>query len=182
MEALQRFAASFPEPAKDIRLNLVAVLQQSSLSPPQKFGTALAVAHAARCPTLAAAIVAAAGDQLPAATAADAQAAAASMAMNNVYYRFRHMVGKREYEQIPPRLRMQRLVAPAGDKLDFELFALAVSAVNGCATCVQAHERVVTEGGLSPQQVNDAIRIAATVHAATVVAALAAVTPSAASA
>ena len=54
------------------------------------------------------------------------------------------------------------------DDDDFELFALAVSAVNGCATCVQAHERVVTEGGLTPAQVNDAVRIAATVHATAV--------------
>jgi lipoyl-dependent peroxiredoxin subunit D len=166
MEALQQLAAVFPEPAKDIRMNLTSVLQQSSLSSAQKFGVALAVAHAARSSALVAAIASAAGDLLTAAVAADAQAAAALMAMNNVYYRFRHMVGKPGYEQVPPRLRMQRLAAPAGDKIDFELFALAVSAVNGCATCVQAHERVVTEGGLSIAQVNDAVRIAAVVNAA----------------
>jgi len=177
MEALQRFAAAFPEPAKDIRMNLAAVLQQTVLSPAQRFGTALAVAYAVRHPALASAIRAAAGEQLSAAVIADAQAAAALMAMNNVYYRFRHMVGKPEYEQLPPRLRMQRLAAPAGDKLDFELFALAVSAVHGCATCVQAHERVVTDGGLTPQHVNDAIRIAATVHAAAVAEGLGAAVP-----
>ncbi len=169
MEALQQLAATLPDAAKDIRLNLTSVLQQSSLSLAQRFGTALAVAFAARSPALAAAVTAAAGDQLPAATAADAQAAAALMAMNNVYYRFRHMVGKPEYEQLPPRLRMQRLAAPAGDKVEFELFALAVSAVNGCETCVQAHERVVTAGGLTPAHVNDAVRIAAVFHAAAVV-------------
>jgi len=168
MEALQRLAAGMPDSAKDIRLNLTPVLQQSTLSPAQRFGTALAVAYAAGDLALANAIVADAGEQMPAATAADAQAAAALMAMNNVYYRFRHMVEKPEYGQLPPRLRMQRLAQPAADKVDFELFALAVSAVNGCATCVQAHERVVIAGGLSTAQVNDAVRIAATVHAATV--------------
>ena len=168
MEALQTLAAGLPDTAKDIRLNLLSVLQQSALTPAQRFGTALAVAYAARSQPLAAAVLTAAGSELPAATAADAQAAAALMAMNNVYYRFRHMLGKPEYEQIPPRLRMQRLASPAGDKLDFELFALAVSAVNGCATCVQAHERVVTEGGMTPAQVNDAVRIAAVYHAAAV--------------
>lgn len=166
MEALQQLAAAFPEPTKDIRLNLASVLQQSTLSPVQRFGVALAVAHACRSPALAAAIQASAGDALPPAVAGDALAAAALMAMNNVYYRFRHMVAKSEYEQLPPRLRMQRLASPAGNKVDFELFALAVSAVNGCATCVQAHERVVTEGGLTPAHVHDAVRIAAVVHAA----------------
>lgn len=165
MEALQKLAAGLPEVTKDIRLNLISVLQQSSLSPAQKFGVALATAHASRSPALAAAIAAAAGDVLTPALAGDAQAAAALMAMNNIYYRFRHMVGKPDYEQLPPRLRMQRLAAPAGDKVDFELFALAVSAVTGCATCVQAHERVVTEGGLTTAHVHDAVRIAAVVHA-----------------
>jgi len=168
MDALQNLVAVLPDTAKDIRLNLGTVLQQGSLSPAQRFGVALAVAWAARSPALATAITAAAGEQLPAASAADAQAAAALMAMNNVYYRFRHMVGKPEYEQLPPRLRMQRLAAPAGPKVDFELFALAVSAVNGCGTCVQAHEKVVIDGGLTTAHVNDAIRIAATVHAAAV--------------
>jgi alkyl hydroperoxide reductase subunit D len=166
MEALQRLTAGLPDAARDIRLNLTAVLQQSSLSPAQRFGVALAVAHASRTPALVAALLAAAGDQLPAGAAADAQAAAALMAMNNVYYRFRHLIGRPEYEPLPARLRMQRLANPAGSKLDFELFALAVSAVNGCAACVQAHERVVIEGGLAVAQVHDAVRIAAVVHAA----------------
>jgi alkyl hydroperoxide reductase subunit D len=168
MEALQKLAATLPDTAKDIRLNLTAVLQPGTLSAAQRFGTALAVAYAARSQPLAAAVVAAAGAELSAASAADAQAAAALMAMNNVYYRFRHMIGKPEYEQLAPKLRMQRLAAPAADKLDFELFALAVSAVNGCATCVQAHERVVLAGGLTTAHVNDAVRIAAVFHAAAV--------------
>jgi alkyl hydroperoxide reductase subunit D len=132
------------------------VLQQSSLTPAQKFGVALAVAHAARSPALAAAIAAAAGAELPAAVAADAQAAAALMAMNNVYYRFRHMVGKAGVRTAAAAAAHAAPRRPGGDKVDFELFALAVSAVNGCGTCVQAHERVVTEGGLTTAQVNDA--------------------------
>lgn len=90
------------------------------------------------------------------------------MAMNNVYYRFRHMVGKEAYSQRPPRLRMQRLAQPAGAKVDFELFALAVSAVNACESCVQAHERAVLQGGLTEDHVHDAVRIAAVLHAVAV--------------
>ena len=94
----------------------------------------------------------------------DAKAAAALMAMNNVYYRFRHMVGRDEYDQKPARLRMQRLAQVATSKADFELFCLAVSAINGCETCIRSHERVVLEGGLSEDHVNDAVRIASTFH------------------
>jgi len=95
----------------------------------------------------------------------DARAAAAIMAMNNVYYRFRHIVGKPSYAEKPARLRMNRLVQPAGSKVDFELYALAI---NGCEACVQAHERTVLEGGLTEDHVHDAVRIAATVNAAAV--------------
>jgi alkyl hydroperoxide reductase subunit D len=61
---------------------------------------------------------------------------------------------------------MNRLVKPATSKVDFELFSLAVSAINACEVCIQSHEKVVIEGGLSEDQVHDAIRIAATVHSA----------------
>ncbi len=166
MDALQQLAATMPDAAKDIRLNLASVLQSQALTPAQAFGAALAVAYASGSTPLVDAIVAAAGANLPAAHAADAQAAAALMAMNNVYYRFRHLVGKPDYEQLPARLRMQRLAAPAASKVDFELFALAVSAVNGCGTCVQAHERVVLAGGLTTTHVHDVVRIAAVFHAA----------------
>ena len=88
--------------------------------------------------------------------------------MNNVYYRFRHIVGKPVYGEKPAGLRMNRLMQPATNRTDFELMALAVSAINGCETCVRAHEKTVTEGGLTPDHVNDAVRIAATVYAAAV--------------
>jgi alkyl hydroperoxide reductase subunit D len=90
------------------------------------------------------------------------------MAMNNVYYRFRHLSGKAAYSEKPARLRMTRLAKPVTSKADFELMCLAVSAVNGCETCLQAHERVVLEGGLTDEHVHDAVRIAATMHAASV--------------
>jgi alkyl hydroperoxide reductase subunit D len=98
----------------------------------------------------------------------DAMAAAALMAMNNVYYRFRHMIGKSSYSQMPARLRMQRIAKPLTNKPDFELFCLAVSAINGCEMCMRSHEEVVLQGGLSEDQVHDAIRVAATINAASV--------------
>jgi lipoyl-dependent peroxiredoxin subunit D len=96
----------------------------------------------------------------------DAKAAAILMGMNNVYYRFRHIIGKEDYEQKPARLRMMRLKQVATNQVDFELFCLAVSAINNCQACVQSHEHVVLEGGLTTDQVHDAVRIAAVVNAA----------------
>jgi alkyl hydroperoxide reductase subunit D len=98
----------------------------------------------------------------------DAVAAAVLMGMNNVFYRFKHRVGKAAYHDKPARLRMNRLAKPLTNKLDFELFSLAVSAINDCESCVRAHEQAVIDGGLSDDAVLDATRIAATVNAAAI--------------
>jgi alkyl hydroperoxide reductase subunit D len=83
-----------------------------------------------------------------------------------VFYRFKHVIGKEDYEKKPARLRMQRLAQVTSNKADFELFCLAVSAINNCQSCMAAHEAEVLKKGLTEDHVLDAVRIAATVHAA----------------
>jgi alkyl hydroperoxide reductase subunit D len=168
MSALETLRGALPDSARDIKLNLQAVLAGGSLTPAQRFGVAVAAATAARSPRLREALVAEASGQVEAGVIEDAHAAAALMAMNNVYYRFRHMIAKPAYAAKPAQLRMNRMAQPAASRLDFELMSLAVSAINGCEACVRAHEAAVLEGGLSDDQVHDAVRLAATVHAAAV--------------
>lgn len=168
MAALDTVRGRLPEAAKDIKLNLQSVLQDGALSPAQRYGVAIASAIAARSAELRDALLADAPPEAGPAVIEDAKAAAAVMAMNNVYYRFRHLVGKPSYAERPARLRMNRLVRPASNKIDFELFALAVSAINGCESCVRSHEQAVIAGGMTEDQVNDAVRIAATVNGAAV--------------
>lgn len=169
MDNVEKLRATLPEAAKDIKLNLQSVLTGASpLSAAQRWGVAVASAIAARNPLLADAVLADARTQVDAAVIEDAKAAAVLMAMNNVYYRFRHVVGKASYSSKPARLRMNRLAQPATSKADFELFSLAVSAINGCEACVRAHEQVVLEGGLTEDHVHDAVRLAASVNAAAV--------------
>jgi alkyl hydroperoxide reductase subunit D len=86
------------------------------------------------------------------------------MAMNNVYYRFTHLVGG-DYASMPARLRMNVIAKPGVEKADFELWSLAVSAVNGCGMCMESHEKMVRGAGLTQEQVQAAVRIAAVVHA-----------------
>jgi lipoyl-dependent peroxiredoxin subunit D len=182
MSELELLRPKIPESAKDIRLNLANVLEGSTLSDAQRWGVAVASAAAARNPQLYRAVLEDARTAIEKATLGegvvdDALAAAALMAMNNVYYRFRHMVDKAAYTDRPARLRMTRLARPATNKIDFELFCLAVSAINGCETCVRAHEKVALDGGLTEDQVHDAIRVAAVINAAAVALELDALAP-----
>jgi alkyl hydroperoxide reductase subunit D len=166
--ALDVLRDGLPDGARDIKLNLSAVLGDSSLSASQRWGVAVASAAAARYRPLLEAVVADARREVGGAAVDDALAAATLMAMNNVFYRFRHVVGKEIYSTKRAGLRMNRLGRPAGTKVDMELFSLAVSAINNCEACVRAHEKAVVDGGLTEDQVNDAIRIAATIAAAAV--------------
>ena len=168
MERLDALRGTLPELARDIKLNLQSVLAGGSLNPEQRWGVAVACAIAARNPELASAVIADARREVPEAVIEDALAAAALMGMNNVYYRFRHLVGKLAYEQKPARLRMTRIAKPATNIADFVWFCLAVSAINACEACIRAHEKVTLEGGLGEEQVHDAVRIAATLYSAAI--------------
>lgn len=175
--ALEELRARLPEAAKDLKLNLQSVLVPGTLNAAQTWGVAIACAVAARNPELRDALVAAArADQGPE-LVEDAYAAAALMGMNNVFYRFRHLVGKASYAEKPARLRMSRLAKPSTNKLDFELYCLAVSAIGACELCVQAHEKVVLDGGMTEEQVHDAVRIAAVVQGVAVALEASAVAP-----
>lgn len=168
MNHIESIREQLPEAAKDIRLNLQTVFQSTTLTPPQIWGTAVASAIAARNETLSKAVITDAQAQVEPNVIEDAKAAAVLMGMNNVYYRFRHMVGKEAYGAKPARLRMNWIAKPLASKADFELFSLAVSAINGCEMCIRSHEQVIVDHGFSDEQIHDAVRIAATIQAAAV--------------
>ena len=168
MTTLDNIRDAIPEYARDLRLNLGSVLSTSGapgLSEKQIWAVALASAIASRNPELTRDFEALAAVHLDAAYINGARAAAAIMGMNNVYYRFLHLVEDPEYAQLPARLRMNVIGNPGIDKLDFELLSLAVSAINGCGTCVASHERQLRKHEFTRETVQSAVRIAATVHA-----------------
>ncbi len=165
---LDAVKAALPEYAKDIKLNLGSTIGTSTLKPEQAWGTALACAVAARNPLLLREIADEASTHLGAEAVEAAKGAATIMAMNNVYYRAKHLIGDEQYASIPARLRMQIIARPGVDKADFELWCLAVSAITGCGVCLESHEKTLRGTGFSRDQVHEGLRIAAVVHAAAV--------------
>lgn len=167
---MQSIRDRIPEYAKDLRLNLDSLPKTESLSPVQLWGTALASALAARNDDLVRAVAEEARAHLAGVDQNDAaqnaaRTAAALMGMNNVYYRALHLLSNAEYGNLPARLRMQGIANPGVDRLDFELFCLAVSAVNGCGKCLDSHEQELRKRGATALQVQDALRIASILHA-----------------
>ena len=161
---LEQLLALCPDYAKDLKLNLTSVLNQAELTPQQTWGTFVACAIAARNPVILDTALTESARHLTPEALNSAKAAAAIMGMNNIFYRFRHLTSNEKYGTLPGRLRMQMIRMHGGDPVDFELYCLAVSAINGCAACVDAHERVVREKGLTEENVLAAVRIASVVH------------------
>ena len=156
---------ALPDYAKDLKLNLSSLLNDSVLSEQQRWGTLLATALASRNARLVAAVSADATQHLSPAAATAAKAAASIMAMNNIYYRFTHLASDPDYATMPARLRMNVIANPGVDKADFELWSLAVSAINGCGKCIDAHDQVLRKAGVSREAIQQAVRIAAVIHA-----------------
>jgi lipoyl-dependent peroxiredoxin subunit D len=155
-----------PDHARDLRLNLGVIAGSTALTPQQAWGTALASAITARNLEVVAAIESEVVMRLTPEAATAARGAAAIMGMNNIYYRFLHMVGDGSgYAQIPARLRMQIIGKPGVEHVDFELWCLAASAITGCENCVRAHESSVRDKGGSKEQIHEAVRIASVIHA-----------------
>jgi alkyl hydroperoxide reductase subunit D len=168
MRTLETLRESLPGYARDLQLNLGSVLTVAGapgLTERQIWAVALAAASASRNAAFTRDLQALAAQHLDASHINAAHSAAAVMAMNNVYYRFTHLVEDEEYAKLPARLRMNVIGNPGIAKADFELLALAVSAINGCGTCVASHERQLRSHGLTREAVQSAVRIAATVHA-----------------
>ncbi|HEV2865909.1 MAG TPA: carboxymuconolactone decarboxylase family protein [Allosphingosinicella sp.] len=163
--SLKEFAETLPDYAKDLRLNVGSLLNDQSLGEHRKFGLILACAHGSGHRPLVAAAEAEVEGKLSPEAANAARAAAAVMAMNNVYYRFVHLASNPVYGTLPAKLRMNVIGNPGVDKADFELFSLAVSAMNGCGMCIDSHERVLTQHGVKPEIVQAAARIGAVMKA-----------------
>lgn len=157
--------SQLPEYAKDVRLNVKSLLQaETGLTPVQQAGTALASAYATNHEPTIEAISDWAKDTLSDADIQAAKIAASLMAMNNVYYRYTHSVSDKKFQSMPAGLRMNMMNNAGVDKTDFELYSLAVSAINNCTLCMDSHTSILLKTGLTHEAIQHSIKIAAAVH------------------
>lgn len=164
--SIANLRSALPEWAKDLSLNLSTLTRSSTLSEQQQWGTFLAAAAATRNESVLAEVSQEAREHLSEQAFSAALGAATIMAMNNVAYRTRHFLGE-DYAKERMGLRMNIIAGSGGvEKVDFELWSLAVSAINGCQDCVASHAATLATEALSTEQVWEAVRIAATVQGA----------------
>lgn len=164
--SLDALIDSLPASARDLKLNYSTLVRNNpELTPQQLWGTVVVSAIATRSASLTAAALEAAAEKLSDQALEAAKASAAVMGMNNIFYRFQHLSSNPKYATMPARLRMNALRGHGIEEVDFELWSLAVSAVNGCGKCVDAHEKVVRDKGAIEELVMAVVRVASVIHA-----------------
>jgi lipoyl-dependent peroxiredoxin subunit D len=165
---LDQLSEQLPDYAKDIRLNinnLFANIDASGLTSTQFYGSALAIAYSLKNNALIAALeFESQNADLPNLNFA-AKTAATLMAMTNIYYRAIHLAENKELTAMPANLRMNGLIKHGVDKIDFELFALAVSAINGCGMCIHSHVKQLETHSVTKMAIQSTFRLAATLNA-----------------
>lgn len=166
--SIETIKNNLPDYAKDIKLNLSSVLTETGapdLTQQQIYGIALTSAYTTKNASLISAVLKDAANHLSDNETTAAKSAASMMAMNNIYYRFVHLVSDKSFETMPAKLRMNVIGNPGVDKISFELNCLAASAINGCGMCIDAHTHELTKAGVSKLAIQSTVRIAAVVNA-----------------
>ena len=166
--SVEELKGQIPDFAKDVRLNLSSMVSDEQLGEQTRYGLFLACAVATRNPHVMSTFEALAAEKLAPAAIAAAKAAASVMAMNNIYYRFTHLATAPDYRTLPAKLRMNAMARPGVPQVDFELWSLAVSAINGCGACIDAHEKVLQEAGVAAATIQTAVRFAAIIQSVAV--------------
>lgn len=166
MRNLEELKSAIPDFAKDVKINLGSLISQENqvLAPKQVFGAALTSAYVTKDKNLILVIENEASQILSEAEIKAAKTAAILMAMNNIYYRFTHISCDKEYAQMPAGLRMQGIINHGIDKVDFEVFSLAASIVNGCGMCIDAHANQLLKHQFGKSQIQMVAKISAVIN------------------
>ena len=166
--SIEQLKNALPDYAKDIRLNLTTIMNEQGspdLNQKQIFSIALGVAYALKNHFLADAILSDANGILSEMDIQACKASATIMAMNNIYYRFTHLVSDKSFSAMPAKLRMNVIGNPGIHKIDFELICLAVSTISGCGLCMDAHTKELIKSAITPLGIQSVIRIASVLNA-----------------
>lgn len=166
---IETFKNKLLDNAKDIKLNLSSILTEAGspdLNKQQIGGIALASAYSIKNSNLVNAVLSEVKSALSDAEINAAKSAATIMAMNNIYYRFIHLVNDKDFSSMPANLRMSVIGNPGIDKINYELNCLAVSALNGCGMCIEAHTHGLIKMGVSKLSIQSSVRIASVLNAA----------------
>ena len=163
--SINNIILSFPEYAKDIKLNYSKIINENILEEKQLFSIILIASMATRSEKLLQEALNESKVILSKDIIQDVYGAYSIMSMNSIYYRFTHLASEKDYSTMPANLRMQYLTKYKVNKPDFEMLCLAVATIIGCGKCINAHEVALRENNISKLSIQTVARIASIINA-----------------
>ena len=154
---------TFPDYAKDIKLNYSKILNEDILNKQQLYGIILISSFTTQLNSLKDAALEETKEFIDEESMEDIYGAYSVMSMNAIYYRFTHLSSENDYFTMPANLRMQYLSKFKIDKSDFEMLCLAVAVIIGCGKCINAHENILRENNISKLHIQTVARIASVI-------------------
>ena len=155
---------TFPDYAKDIKLNYSKILNEDILNEKQLYGIILISSFTTQLNSLKDAALEETKEFIDEELMVDVYGAYSIMSMNAIYYRFTHLSSENDYFTMPANLRMQYLSKFKIDKSDFEMLCLAVAIIIGCGKCINAHENILRENNISKLHIQTVARIESIVN------------------
>ena len=155
---------TFPDYAKDIKLNYSKILNEDILNKRQLYSIILISSFTTQLNSLKDAALEETKEYIDEELMEDVYGAYSIMSMNAIYYRFTHLSSEADYFTMPANLRMQYLSKFRIDKSDFEMLCLAVAIIIGCGKCINAHENILRENNISKLHIQTVARIASIVN------------------
>lgn len=160
---IEQIKESLPEYAKDIKLNLDAVMNRSTIDPELALHLAISASFATGNSRLTLLI---SNDSKNEVEKEAAYTAASLMAQNNIWYPYVEMADDPNLKGLPAQLRMNAIASHGGTtKANFEAYSLAASIIGKCHFCVKAHYELLKQEGFTLEQLRDIGRIAAVINA-----------------
>jgi alkyl hydroperoxide reductase subunit D len=163
MTWVEQLQASIPEYAKDIKLNLDAVVYRSEIDSDFALHLSIASAFATGNPKLLAFLVSSSTNEIEKNAALGA---GAIMAQNNVWYPYSRKSHDDDFKKLNGQLRMNVIGSNGGTSKDkFEAYSLAASIIGKCDYCIIGHFDNLKKEGYSYEKLRDIGRVAATINA-----------------
>ena len=155
---------TFPDYAKDIKLNYSKILNEDILNKKQLYGIILISSFTTQLNSLKNAALEETKEFIDEELMEDVYGAYSIMSMNAIYYRFTHLSAENDYFTMPANLRMQYLSKFKIAKSDFEMLCLAVAVLIGCGKCINAHENILRENNISKLHIQTVARVASVIN------------------
>ena len=157
--SINNIISTFPEYAKDIRLNYSKIINENILEEKQLYSIILIASMATRSEKLLQVALEEIKNILNKDVIEDVYGAYSIMSMNVIYYRFSHLAKEFDYAKLPANLRMQNLTKHSLDKASYEMLCLAVAVSEGCGKCINAHEAILRNNNVSSIKIQTVARV-----------------------